>query len=86
MPAVIAVEGMAQRAVFGELVGRPIVGRGGMAAEHQPAGGPDIDEVGHDPAAALRNEPHAGEVRACEEHDVRDEDGEADGLHKPRRP
>src|SRR5258708_29503518 len=55
----------------------PVVGLRGMAIEHQPAGRPDIDEIGRDAQPVFVVDPPMGEIRRREERRLDDEQNKA---------
>ena len=83
MPAEIAVERVPDGRLLDKLVGRPVVGRRGMARERQPPGGPDVDEVRRYAAAVRRDDPNALKVSGDEINRVRHDKREADKFHRP---
>jgi hypothetical protein len=86
MPAEIAVEGVPDGGLFHQLVRRPIVRGGRLTGQGEPAGSPDIDEIGLDAPAVPGDQPKAFDIGRGEVDRVHDDQGEADKLHRPRQP
>ena len=71
-PGKITIEAAPERGVFGRLVDGPVVDRRRVTFEHEPAGGPDIDEIRRDAVAVGVDHPVAERKGGSQKHRLRD--------------
>jgi hypothetical protein len=83
MPAVIAVEIVADRAHFGGAVQRPVVGSRSRAVEREPPGRPDIDEIISDRPALRVGQKVALQIRPAEDDQIAERQRQSDQLDRP---
>ena len=83
MPAVIALEIVADGAHFGGAVQRPVVGSRSLAVERKPPGRPDIDEIIGDRPALRVGQKVALQVAAAENDQIAERQRQSDQLDRP---
>ena len=80
MPAVVALEIVADGGDFDVAMQRPVIGGGSVSFARELAAGPDVHEVVGDDLAGAVDEPEALKRAAGEEHRVGECEGKARKL------
>jgi hypothetical protein len=85
VPAVIAVEVVADGADFGRAMRGPVVSGRRIAVEREPPGGVDVDEVVGDRPALRVGEKMTLQITAAENDQIAERKRQSDQLDRPLR-